>query len=221
MLLKERCDFLCSIHATMRRLTGESVGSEQFSPPWMLFTRTTCLTAPHRMDSNTPELARRTALDTARRRVESRLCALGPGFGRARVEDAERIDLRSCACRRTPPHACGTQSRADPAAVCGGRRYGVKTERCGQLWPESIRLLSSHYPKLWLISREFADHIGAGRPFLYTNLDVVIVGDVPRMMTPQDDNCFRANYEVAEQAPDYRLASRWRRRFVRRKVAAL
>lgn len=86
--------------------------------------------------------------------------------------------------------------------------------------PQSAAALPSQYPKLWLFSREFADHIGVGRPFLYTDLDVVIVGDVARMTRPGDDYCFRANHETPEHAPRYRLVSRWRRRFVRRKVSA-
>ena len=74
------------------------------------------------------------------------------------------------------------------------------------LLPQDVASLPSQYPKLWLFSSAFEDAYGAGRRFLFTDLDVVLVGDPLRMLSDAGPVRFRSNYARPEDAPK----ARWR-----------
>lgn len=62
------------------------------------------------------------------------------------------------------------------------------------LLPDRVAALPSQYPKLWLQSDEFARAVGIGRRFLFSDLDVVVMGDWSALAQDADGPVFRANY---------------------------
>ena len=70
-------------------------------------------------------------------------------------------------------------------------------------FPSNVVRMPAEYPKLWPLSAEFADIVGHGRQFLFTDLDVVIVGDLSSMVSTSDTYRFRSNYPVPHEGPTY------------------
>lgn len=82
--------------------------------------------------------------------------------------------------------------------------------------PRQVAVLPSQFPKLWLFSKEFSDIFGAGRRFLFTDLDVVLVGDPGRLLADAGPLRFRSNYRRPEDAP----RAHWKPFPTRKDVAA-
>lgn len=72
--------------------------------------------------------------------------------------------------------------------------------------PPDVARLPSQYPKLWLFSSDFAETFGVGRRMLFTDLDVVLVGDPRNLVAGEGSVRFRANYPDASVAP----RARWK-----------
>jgi hypothetical protein len=69
--------------------------------------------------------------------------------------------------------------------------------------PDNANLLPAQFPKLWIFSSDFANEVGWGEKFLYTDLDAIVTGDLSRIVSDDDQIRVLTSYRTLRDAPDF------------------